>query len=148
MALPWATTHHHQTRCFAHMVLDTLLRHFPPSMPMWNGRAAFLEPLQRFTADNVAARRLVSACGLVLQPDAANLADVRAMLSGAVALAGASGLGEALEAAPVPLMDRILACLQHERQQLRAGGTEHGALAPSSAFWLLFCVLWLDSNML
>ena len=138
-ALPWATTHHHSTRCLAHVVLSALLDHFtaPPLLPEPSAQL-LLQPLRAFTAANPAASRLLDACGLVLQPSAARLGDVRTVLSGHVALAGgaASAGGPPLEAAPVPLMDAILQCLHDRRQEARSeqitsAGVRRAACKPS-----------------
>ena len=128
VALPWATTHHHQTRCFVHMVVKTLLEHFPLESATWQampGAATLLEQMQAFTAANPAAQRLVAACGLVLQPNMENVGNLDEVVSGRVGLAGSEGTAQApmeVEAAPVPLMDRISACLQEGRRVHRAAG--------------------------
>ena len=142
-ALPWATTHHHQARCFAHMVIATLLDRFPPSHACWPDpveAAAFLQPFVDFTSRNPAAQRLVDACHIVLHPNAADLTDIRVVLSrDGVALAGADGAADctpgaplAIEAAPASLMDRILECLHQGRQRMRAEAAAETGSSPST----------------
>jgi hypothetical protein len=107
------------------MIIATLLEHFPLSSATWQAlpsAQALLSPLQAFTAANPAAQRLVTACGLVLQPHIADLADAKTVLDGRVALAGTEGTAAApveIEAAPCHLMDRILACLHAGKQEQR-----------------------------
>jgi hypothetical protein len=129
-ALPWATTHQHQARCFAHVVVSSLLDHFssPPLFPEAPA-CILLAPFKAFTTTNAAAVRLLQACKPVLQTDTDRLGDVMTVMSGCVALAGASTPSDLPlpEAAPKPLMDAILDCLTRERQKLCKGVDSEGS---------------------
>jgi hypothetical protein len=132
-ALPWATTHHHQTRCFAHLAISSLPEHFsnPPLFPE-DPVCSLLAKFKAFTTTNAAAARLLQACKPVLQPHAWGLGDVTTVMSGGGALAGESAGSDTLllEAAPKPLMDAILDFLTTERHKMRRGGDGGGVPGP------------------
>lgn len=123
--LPWSSHHHHQTRCFAHVLLHSLLQHFPPDNAIWAragpcGRA-LLHSIQTFASSNPAAAKLIASVGLALPPDSPQIGSLQALLAGHVTLAGANG--SALEWAPQPLMDRIDRLLQAERHSKRVAAS-------------------------
>jgi hypothetical protein len=132
-ALPWATTHHHQTRCFSHLVLHTLLEHFPPQHACWAGAphaTLLLDPLRDFTAANPSAQRLLAACPFRAVP-AATACSPRSVLCGEGALAGKAGEPPPLELVPQHLFDDVMHFLQGERRSKKGGAVATGACSSS-----------------
>ena len=121
--LPWATTHHHQTRCYAHVLLHSILQHFTPgSAACWahSGHhcTAILQSIKGFTSSNPHAAKLVASAKLALQPEFAQVGSLRVLLAGQVALAGSHEA--VLESAPESLLDRIDSLLLAERHSKRS----------------------------
>eukprot|EP00892_Ulva_mutabilis_P002313 jgi/Ulvmu1/12082/UM084_0005.1 len=136
--LPHISTHHHQTRCFAHVILHGLLCAYPHlTADRGSGPhvgAAALRALQRFTETNPHAQRLLAACPLSFAVRVRDLCHPRHVLRGATVLIGGSER-EPIECAPVPALDRIGAFLEQERSKVResAGGTVGESAAAATA---------------
>jgi hypothetical protein len=135
IVLPWASTHHHQTRCFAHIVLHALLSAYPELLPprvdLHTGagaqRAAFagaelLQEIFSFTEQNPSAKKLIISCPLTLGTDFSSLGHPSSVLSGRSVLVGQCEL-DPVECAPVSVLEQLVAFLEEERRRRRQAAT-------------------------
>jgi hypothetical protein len=130
--MPWVSTHHHQTRCFAHLVLHSLVAAYPAlffSSEAANSYASVLmKQMMAFTAQNPAAQRLLEACPLSLHTDFAMLSHPRCLLQGQNVLVG-SCEADPVECAPLGVIGQFAAFLEAERKRLRQ---QQSSAAPES----------------
>lgn len=133
VVLPHISTHHHQTRCFAHLVLHGLLREYPYLTTSAAGvGTAALQALLRFTETNPHAQRLLEVCPMSFAICARDLCHPRLVLrSGTVLLGGTDP--EPVECAPGAALDRIAAFLEMERRKLREGAAVDAPMAATAA---------------
>lgn len=116
--LPWMTTHHHSLRAFSHVVAFSLLQRFPSTHAAWGTGergpdALYLGQLQAFLSANVEVAKLREVTARQLEwPDPVAACSVRGLL-----LQGADG--KSLEAAPLPLLERVAEFLTELRADLR-----------------------------
>lgn len=134
--LPHVSTHHHQTRCFAHLILHGLLCKYPHLTATVPGSlgvgAAALRALKAFTEANPHAQRLLEACPVTFDVRARDLCHPRMVLRGAALLIGTAD-PEPVECAAVPMLDRVASFLEQERSKLREQAAAPGADAQPRA---------------
>jgi hypothetical protein len=123
--IPWVSTHHHQTRCFAHLIVYTLLCAHPDLLMTSTESgshgpcgAQFLREFVSFTQQNAAAQRLLETCPLSLSTDFARLAHPKSLLQAQSVLVGACE-SEPVECAPVSVIQQLGDFLEAERKTLR-----------------------------
>ena len=122
ITLPWVTTHHHQTRCFAHLTVHSLVSSHPELFISTGESATYasqlLQELLSFTADNPPARRLLEACPLSLDTNFARLSDPSCLLQGRSVLIG-SCESEPVECATASAIEQMSTFLEAERRSLK-----------------------------
>ena len=122
ITLPWVSTHHHQTRCFAHLIVHGLVSAhtelFIAGEASESYSAQLLQQLLAFTAHNPAAQRLLDACPLPLDTDFGRLSDPSCLLQGKSVLVG-SCESEPVECATASAIEQMSTFLEVERRCLR-----------------------------
>jgi hypothetical protein len=137
--IPWVSTHHHQTRCFAHLIVYTLLCAHPDLLMISTESdscgpcgAQFLREFISFTQQNAAAQRLLETCPLSLSTDFARLSHPKSLLQAQSVLVGACE-SEPVECAPVSVIQQLGDFLEAERKALRQQQSCSSDQEPQSA---------------
>lgn len=122
ITMPWMSTHHHQTRCFAHLVVHSLVTAHPELFTSPEASSSYasqlLQDLLTFTAQNPSAQRLLEVCPLSLDTDFARLSHPSCLLQGRSVLVGLCD-SEPVECATVSVIEQMGAFLEAERKTLR-----------------------------
>jgi len=121
--VPWLSSHAHNVRSYAQLVVYALLRQFPPECATWShtgGDSIYVQRLFRFLEDNLEFQRLYRNVGVPsMDWNPEGLASPRRLLCGDTALIQQTTETLSFEGAPATLLDRLTSFLQEEHSRLR-----------------------------